>query len=84
MNWDMIEELSKNKGEILNHTDSHPKLLELQINEVKKEFDLAEKKIISKSCFLSLWRVKPSNSRISQRNGLRYWFFSTFKPCTYK
>ena len=48
MNWDMIEELSKNKGEILNHTDSHPKLLELQINEVKKEFDLAEKKIISK------------------------------------
>ena len=44
MNWDMIKELSKNKGEILNHTDSHPKLLELQINEVKKEFDLAEKK----------------------------------------
>ena len=48
MNWEMIEELSKNKGEILNHTHSHPKLLELQINEVKKEFDLAEKKIISK------------------------------------
>ncbi|MAZ46095.1 MAG: hypothetical protein CMM98_00750 [Rickettsiales bacterium] len=48
MSWKMIEELSKNKGQILNHTDSHPKLLELQINEVKKEFSLAEKKIISK------------------------------------
>ena len=48
MNWEMIQELSKNKGEILNHTHSHPKLLELQINEVKKEFDLAEKEIISK------------------------------------
>ena len=48
MSWKMIEELSKNKGQILNHTDSHPKLLELQINEVEKEFNLAEKKIISK------------------------------------
>ena len=48
MNWRMIEELSKNKGEILNHTDSHPKLLELQIHKVKKEFELAEKKIKSK------------------------------------
>ena len=76
MNWEMIQELSKNKGEILNHTHSHPKLLELQINEVEKEFYLAEKEIISKdwkaskSCFLSLWRIKSSNSRISQRNGL--------------
>ena len=48
MSWKMIEELSKNKGQILNHTDSHPKLLELQIDEVEKEFNLAEKKIISK------------------------------------
>ena len=48
MSWKMIEELSKNKGQILNHTDSHPKLLELQIDEVEKEFYLAEKKIISK------------------------------------
>ena len=48
MNWEMIQELSKNKGEILNHTHSHPKLLELQINEVEKEFYLAEKEIISK------------------------------------
>lgn len=48
MSWEMIEELSKNKGQILNHTDSHPKLLELQINEVEKEFNLAERKIISK------------------------------------
>ncbi len=48
MSWDMIKELSENKGEILNHTHSHPKLLELQINEVEEEFDLAEKKIISK------------------------------------
>ena len=48
MNWEMIEELSKNKGEILNHTYSHPKLLELHIDEVKKEFELAEKKIKSK------------------------------------
>ena len=48
MNWEMIQELSKNKGEILNHTHSHPKLLELQINEVEKEFGLAEKEITSK------------------------------------
>ena len=48
MSWKMIEELSKNKGQILNHTDSHPKLLELEINEVEKEFNLAEKKIMSK------------------------------------
>ena len=48
MNWEMIQELSENKGEILNHTHSHPKLLELEINEVEKEFYLAEKEIISK------------------------------------
>ncbi len=48
MSWKMIKELSRNYGEILNHTNSHPKLLELQINDVKKEFDLAEKKIMSK------------------------------------
>ena len=48
MSWEMIRELSNHNGEILNHTHSHPKLLELQIDEVKEEFDLAEKKIISK------------------------------------
>ena len=48
MSWEMIKELSNHNGEILNHTHSHPKLLELQIDEVKEEFDLAEKKIISK------------------------------------
>ena len=48
MSWEMVKELSENKGEILNHTHSHPKLLELQINEIEEEFQLAEKKIISK------------------------------------
>ncbi len=48
MSWKMIKELSNNNGEILNHTNSHPKLLELPINQVEEEFDLAEKKILSK------------------------------------
>ncbi len=89
MNWEMIKELSKNEGEILNHTNSHPKLLELQMDEVKKEFELAEKKNnnkdwkASKSCLLPLRGIKPSNSKVSQGNGLQYWFFSTFEPYSY-
>ena len=43
MDWKMIKELYKNKGEILNHTASHKKLLNLEIEEVKKEIVEAEK-----------------------------------------
>jgi peptidoglycan/xylan/chitin deacetylase (PgdA/CDA1 family) len=68
MNWEMIEELYKNKGEILNHTAGHKKLLNLEIEKVKKEIVEAEKKINSKilSPKILSYPYGESNKRIQE------------------
>tara|TARA_B100000287_G_scaffold302161_1_gene285278 strand:- start:4147 stop:5160 length:1014 start_codon:yes stop_codon:yes gene_type:complete len=47
MDWNMIKELKKNKGEIFNHTKTHKKLVDLEIDEVKREILDAERKLES-------------------------------------
>jgi peptidoglycan/xylan/chitin deacetylase (PgdA/CDA1 family) len=45
MSWSTLKKLLKNNGEILNHTESHARLLEMSTDEIKNEFISAKEKI---------------------------------------
>jgi peptidoglycan/xylan/chitin deacetylase (PgdA/CDA1 family) len=57
MTWKMIEDLSNNNVEILNHTSSHKNLLDLSYNEIKETIidaeNLIKKKIGKRPAILS-------------------------------
>ena len=37
MSWEMLKEITNNKGLVLNHSKSHKSFLDLEINELQKE-----------------------------------------------
>jgi len=45
MSWKMLKNLSEENVEILNHTENHKKLINLEPSEIKEEFIVAEEKI---------------------------------------
>jgi len=42
MSWDMLREVSKNNGLVLNHTSSHKSLINLSFNSLKREVQEAQ------------------------------------------
>ena len=46
MSWKILKSLSDENVEILNHTESHKKLINLKSSEIKEEFLVAEEKIL--------------------------------------
>jgi len=45
MDWDMLNELKKNKGEIYNHSDKHKSFIDYTSTDLIKDIETAEKKI---------------------------------------
>ena len=45
MDWKMLDELKKNKGEIYNHSDKHKSFIEYPSTDLIKDIETAEKKI---------------------------------------
>ena len=45
MDWEMLDELKRDKGEIYNHSDKHKSFIEYTSTDLIKDIEIAEKKI---------------------------------------
>ena len=67
MDWDMLDELKRNKGEIYNHSNKHKSFLEYTATDLIKDIETAEKQIeknLGKSHKIISYPYGESNSSV--------------------